>query len=113
VATKRLADECAEQVEEMARNLRAETGLSVEARVVVGESTAKSIVDFAAAHSMDVIAMATHGRGASRLLLGSVADKVLRSSGLPMLVQRPAVGGAAVELNAAEVEAQLPSLALS
>lgn len=114
VATQRLADESAMQVEEMARNLHDETGLSVEGRVVVGESTAKSIVDFAVAHHMDVIAMATHGRGASRLLLGSVADKVLRSSGLPILLQRPAgVAATPVELNASEVEAQLPSLALS
>jgi nucleotide-binding universal stress UspA family protein len=114
VATKRLADVSTEQVEEMARNLHTETGLSVEGRVVVGENIAKSIVDFAAAHRMDVIAMATHGRGASRFLLGSVADKVLRSSGLPILLQSPArVVATAVDLNAAEVEAQLPSLTLS
>lgn len=114
VATKRLADESAEQVEEMARNLHAETGLSVEGRVVVGENIAKSIVEFAAAHRMDVIAMATHGRGASRLLLGSIADKVIRSSGLPVLLQSPvAVAATPAELNAGEVEAQLPSLAFS
>lgn len=113
VATKRLADESAEQVEEMARNLHQETGLSVEGRVVVGENTAKSIVDFASAHRMDAIAMATHGRGASRWLIGSVADKVLRSSSLPILLQRPAgVAATPVELSAADVEAQLPSLAL-
>ena len=114
VATKRLADESAEQIEGMARNLHDETGLSVEGHVIVGENTAKSIVDFATAHRMDVIAMATHGRGASRMLLGSIADKVLRSSGLPILLQSPAsVAASAVDLNAAEVEAQLPSLAFS
>ena len=38
----------------------------------------------------DVIAMATHGYGGlKRTLLGSVADKVLRSSPLPLLVMRP------------------------
>lgn len=38
---------------------------------------------------IDVIAMSTHGRGMSRLFLGSVADKVLRGSELPMLLYRP------------------------
>jgi hypothetical protein len=34
--------------------------------------------------------MATHGfRGAKRLLLGSVADKVLRSTPVPVLMIRP------------------------
>ena len=33
--------------------------------------------------------MSTRGRGASRLLIGSVADKVLRGSGLPTLLHRP------------------------
>jgi hypothetical protein len=37
----------------------------------------------------DAITMSMHGRGASRFLLGSVADKVLRGSGLPMLLRRP------------------------
>jgi len=41
--------------------------------------------------------MSTHGRGASRLLLGSVADKVLRASGLPMLLNRPVAVAAATE----------------
>jgi nucleotide-binding universal stress UspA family protein len=32
--------------------------------------------------------MATHGRGASRMLIGSVADKVIRSSECNMLILR-------------------------
>ena len=36
------------------------------------------------------IAMATHGRsGLARLVLGSVADEVIRHAHLPMLVYRP------------------------
>jgi nucleotide-binding universal stress UspA family protein len=44
----------------------------------------------------DLIAMATHGRrGLGRFFRGSVADKVLRGSTVPMLVQRPRkLGGA-------------------
>ena len=38
----------------------------------------------------DLVAIETHGRGGlSRLFLGSVADKVLRGSTLPVLLQRP------------------------
>jgi hypothetical protein len=44
--------------------------------------------------------MSTHGRGASRFLLGSVVDKVLRGSGLPMLLHRPI--GVTGEVDAAE-----------
>ena len=37
-----------------------------------------------------MIAIETHGRGGlSRLLLGSVADKVIRGSTLPILVHKP------------------------
>ena len=35
---------------------------------------------------IDTIAIATHGRGSAALLLGSVADKVIRGSNLPILV---------------------------
>ena len=55
--------------------------------------------------------MSTHGRGASRLLLGSVADKVLRSSRVPVLLYRPIeVRTTALTLDEAEVVRQLPSL---
>ena len=39
---------------------------------------------------IDMIAIETHGRGGlTRMLLGSVADKVIRGSTLPILVHRP------------------------
>ena len=38
----------------------------------------------------DLVALATHGRGASRLLIGSTADKMLRAAVVPMLVVRAA-----------------------
>ena len=68
-------------------------------------------LDQAEARDIDVIAMSTHGRGASRLLLGSVADKVLRSSRVPVLLYRPVeVRETALKLDEAEVVRQLPSL---
>jgi nucleotide-binding universal stress UspA family protein len=51
---------------------------------------ATAIADAAARHGVDLVAMATHGRGGvRRLLLGSVTDKVLRTSVLPLLVSGP------------------------
>ena len=45
----------------------------------------------AATGTVDLIALATHGRGGwTRLAVGSVADKVLRGSNVPVLVFRPA-----------------------
>jgi nucleotide-binding universal stress UspA family protein len=57
--------------------------------LVVEMSAAQTILEFARSHGVDVIAMATHGRGASRLFVGSVADKVLRGSDLALLAYRP------------------------
>jgi nucleotide-binding universal stress UspA family protein len=51
---------------------------------------ATEIVAAATAASADLIAMATHGRaGLSRMFLGSVAERVLASSPLPVLLLRP------------------------
>jgi nucleotide-binding universal stress UspA family protein len=45
-----------------------------------------SIVGYAASNHIDLIVMGTHGRsGASRLLMGSVAEAVVRSAGCPVL----------------------------
>ena len=62
---------------------------SVETRVVVATDAAQAIVDFARDNGIDAIGMSTHGRGVSRLLIGSVADRVLRASVLPILLRRP------------------------
>lgn len=61
----------------------------IETSVIVAESTAHAILEMAKANRADVIAMATHGRGASRVFLGSVTDKVLRGSEAMMLLQCP------------------------
>jgi nucleotide-binding universal stress UspA family protein len=73
----------------VAARLRDE-GMDVDVEVVVEISVARTILDFARTHGVDVIAMSTRGRGVSRLLVGSVADKVLRGGDLPLLAYRPA-----------------------
>ena len=50
---------------------------------------AKAILDGARFHGCGLIAMTTHGRsGISRLILGSVAEEVLREGAVPLLVIR-------------------------
>lgn len=83
-----LKDRAHMYLDRQAEELRAQ-GLRVESMVTVGDPAA-SILAYARAHGSDVIAMATHGRGGvSLVLLGSVADKVLRGASLPMLLYSP------------------------
>lgn len=59
-------------------------GLNVS-RVTVPGEPAREIIDYAAAHEVDLVMMATHGRGPFRqLLLGSVAAKVLHDAHVPV-----------------------------
>jgi len=89
-AVQPLKDRAQIYLDRQAEELRAR-GLPVDTVVIVGEPSA-SILNYARAHSIDLIAMATHGRGGfSLLLLGSVADKVLRGSSLPLLLYSPGV----------------------
>jgi nucleotide-binding universal stress UspA family protein len=75
-------------LEAVAGRLRA-GGAVVQTRVHFAEQPAHAILDEAAAVGADLIALETHGRGGlSRLLLGSVADKVVRGSSVPVLVCR-------------------------
>jgi nucleotide-binding universal stress UspA family protein len=65
-----------------------EQGIRVSTAIQVGP-VAKSIVDYAEGHDVDLIAMCTHGRtGIARWALGSVADRVLRAGDKPILLVR-------------------------
>jgi nucleotide-binding universal stress UspA family protein len=76
-------------LEGLAERLRARS-LTVQTRVVSHEQPAAAILDDAQKNAVDLIALATQGRGGlKRLLLGSVADKVLRGATIPVLVYRP------------------------
>jgi nucleotide-binding universal stress UspA family protein len=86
---QRLQEEAAAYLERTAHRLR-ERSLRVRTRVIVSCQAAEAILDQAATSSTDLIALGTHGRGGlSRLLLGSVADKVIRGAVTPVLVYRP------------------------
>jgi len=80
-------------LERIAGELRA-SGRNVDVVVLAHWQAAHAIIDHAETNAVDLIAIATHGRGAwSRWVVGSVADKVLRSSRVPLLVLRPEHGG--------------------
>ena len=62
----------------------------------------REIVGFANARNVDLIVMGTHGRGGmAHLLLGSVAEKVVRAAPCPVLtVRHPARGFVTAERSA-------------
>ncbi|HEX7363587.1 MAG TPA: universal stress protein [Dehalococcoidia bacterium] len=65
------------------------SGIRTKCEVLEG-SVGESIVRYAKDNKMNLIAMASHGRsGVGRMILGSVADYVLREAGLPILIIRP------------------------
>jgi nucleotide-binding universal stress UspA family protein len=64
--------------------------LDVRIQVMVAQQPAAAILEYARDNAADLIALATHGRGgAVRLLLGSVADKIVRGASTPVLLYRP------------------------
>jgi nucleotide-binding universal stress UspA family protein len=76
-------------LDRIAERLRAQS-LTVQTRVVGHDKPAAAILDDAQKNAVDLIALATSGRGGlKRLLLGSVADKVVRGAVTPVLVYRP------------------------
>src|SRR5438128_346968 len=78
-------DEARDYLTKIAQRLK-DDGIAAEWEVVEGDP-GRAIVETAHQRGADLIAMATHGRsGLPRLFLGSVADRVLRESHLPVLL---------------------------
>ena len=66
-----------------------ELPIAVARELRVG-APAETIVEFAREHNCDLIVMGTHGRtGLSHLLMGSVAENVVRHAPCPVMVVRP------------------------
>jgi nucleotide-binding universal stress UspA family protein len=78
---KEEGNEAVKQVKETAG-----PGLDVEAQVIEG-NPAMEITKFAKEHDIDLIVVGTLGKsGIDRILLGSVAEKIVRLSNCPVLV---------------------------
>jgi nucleotide-binding universal stress UspA family protein len=64
-------------------------GRDVTTRIIVDYEPALGILDLADEAAADLLVMGTHGRGGvRRMILGSVADKVIRGTHRPVLVYR-------------------------
>lgn len=85
--------------ESFSRVLMAEKkkGLSADIRVLKGEA-AKVIAEQAGSWGADLIIMGSHGRtGLKRLMMGSVAEEVFRSSDIPVLLVKEQAAGKIVK----------------
>jgi nucleotide-binding universal stress UspA family protein len=69
----------------------AEAGVTVETAVETGV-VHRTIVDYIPENDIDLVVMGTHGRtGVGRVLLGSVAERVVRTAEAPVLTVGPKV----------------------
>ena len=65
------------------------SGPPTKAVVMTSSSAAYAIIDYASERSIDLIIMGTHGRGMlAKLMMGSVAERVVRLSPCPVLTVR-------------------------
>ena len=89
-ATQTLVERAADYVSSLGAKLRRRhPTLDIETDVRTDATPSRVIIDMARSQGADLVAMATHGRGMSRLVVGSVADKVLRGGPRALLLIRP------------------------
>jgi len=85
---ERFAKEGAEQYMRAVKKRLFSQGTDVNTIVLEGK-IADILVDYANNNGFDLIVMATHGRsGLARWVVGSVADKILHCSTVPVLLIR-------------------------
>lgn len=74
---------------EQAKQKFAEEGITVETKLLEGFVVHEEIIEAAQDLNVDLIVMGSHGRtGVRKLVLGSVAQKVLGESHIPVLIVR-------------------------
>jgi len=82
------AREHADELLETVRSIAGEYDHEVRTEAVFGEDTS-TILDYVDEHDVDHVYIGSHGRsGASRILLGSVAETVVRRAPVPVTVVR-------------------------
>jgi nucleotide-binding universal stress UspA family protein len=87
-AQRRDAQAALERVEAAAR----EAGLQIESRMEEGRRPDEVILEVAKSCEADLIVLGSHGRtGLSRLLMGSVSERVLGNAQCPVLVVKATV----------------------
>lgn len=80
------AKRCEASLGQVAKDMQAQ-GVKATVECIEG-SPAREIIGYAKAHGMDLIAMATHGKGEVAWVLGSVAEKVVSHASVPVLLFR-------------------------
>lgn len=86
---RQLEAEAQDYLERLAERWRA-SSLNVHTQVIAHEQPATAILDTASSLGADAIVLTTRGQsGLKRLLLGSVADKVIRGATTPVLICPP------------------------
>ena len=84
-AQESLVNEAAEHLE----RFLIENDLKAKMAVMIGD-TVEAILDYIARHHIDQIIMGTHGRkGLERIIIGSVARRLVRRSPIPVLTVNP------------------------
>jgi len=78
---------CALLLAQAAKDLEAQGVKQVKVECVEG-SPAREIIGYAEENGMDLIALATHGKGEVAWVLGSVAEKVVSHASVPVLLFR-------------------------
>jgi nucleotide-binding universal stress UspA family protein len=75
-------------LEQLAEKLNAD-GIKARAVVEYGDP-AQAIMDYVKKNGVDLIVMSTHGRsGLARMVFGSVADRIIHHSLVPVLISAP------------------------
>ncbi len=94
---------------DVVEKLASDRNVPVETEITEG-SPAKEIIRAADRQECDLIVMGTHGRGGlDRLLLGSVAEKVVRGAQIPVTTVRVDNSVAESELASTAASAETPS----
>lgn len=82
-------EEDLDQLEASLRDVAARYAPGATIEAVLGDDVAAKVFHAASTHSSDLIVMGTHGRGGvKRLVLGSVADNVVRNARCPVVTMR-------------------------
>ena len=84
-------DQARQDLQARARGLQDRASMvGVEVRLLIWEGEpAESVLEAAAAESVSMIVVGSHGRrGVDRLVLGSVSDQVVREATVPVVVAR-------------------------
>ena len=98
-----------EQLLSAAKKLAGESGVDAETvlREVTEGRIANAVVEEAGVSGCDLIVMGTHGaRGIEKILLGSVAERVLKRAACPVLIVNPYRGEQGYRITPSHIQAE-------